>query len=553
MSVQAARRVLLERYSAADLAMVALVLDGETVPGFADGADVDGRAVQLIGAHALRTLPQGEDYVAEVLAGLGRGTITPGVHTIYIAPKASEALVAIVESEALEVLLWGSRTSGKTIDAAIALLSLSECHVRAGFPLPLKALWLHASLVDAAMKSAASLEEPAVWSGVWQLQSDRHVAIARVGASEHVYCDFVGVQDVTTVERVRSSAHVIVAEELIATLDDQGGIPERAYEIAITSMERLTGRRRVAFSTTNPGSREHWAFKRFLADDHDPRRVACHIPSRDRLTDEQIEAQGRPFRDSPDLKARLIDEQWVDLRLGPEVCVGFSHARHVAPHPLELMMGTTLYHGLDTAPGSHVHASVLAQRNGPQLRIFAGLVSANAGLKQHLDSLVLPWLLRRCRWILGKANAREWLVNVVDPAALAAEGGDVDQSAERRVRETIGGTMRVGAVHWMPRISPLLALLNPNSDVLPQFDPGPDCAMLIRAVAGLWHYDQSRGGAVERDAPAKNERLFADLGDALCYVVGEMQPSRKPKPRGWAPTKQRVPVSEGTARWLGLE
>jgi hypothetical protein len=50
--------------------------------------------------------------------------------------------------------------------------------------------------------------------------------------------------------------------------------------------------------------------------------------------------------------------------------------------------------------------------------------------------------------------------------------------------------------------------------------------MLVRACAGMWHYDVIRGGAVERDAPAKNERLFVDLGDALCYAVGEMQPSR---------------------------
>lgn len=540
MSVQAARRLMLERFAAADLAVVAIHAEVDVVPAFADGVDCDGRAVQLCGGHHLRVLSEGEDYVAEVLAGLARGEQIPGVHSIRLAPAASVAYMEVVDGEAHEVLLWGSRNSGKTIDVAVALLGLAELHIRAGHALPLKALWLHSSLVDAAMKTGASLEEPGVWGGVWQLQSDRHVAVARIGAHEVVYCDFVGVQDVTTVERVRASTHVVVAEELIATLDDQGGISERAYEIAITSMERLPGRRRVAVSTTNPGSRESWPFTRFLADDHDPRRVAMHIPSRDRLTDEQIEAQGRPFRDSPDLKARLIDEQWVDLKLGPEVCVGFSHARHVAQHPLELVMGTTLYHGLDTAPGSHVHASVLAQRNGPQIRIFAGLVSANTGLKQHLDEKVLPWLLRRCRWMLGKENAREWLVNVLDPAANTAEGGDIDQDAERRVRETIGGVIRWGASHWMPRLSPLLAVLNPNSEVLPQFDPGPDCAMMVRAAAGLWHYDQSRGGSVERDAPAKNERLFADLGDALCYVIGEMQPSRKPKRRGWKPAPSKM-------------
>ena len=53
----------------------------------------------------------------------------------------------------------------------------------------------------------------------------------------------------------------------------------------------------------------------------------------------------------------------------------------------------------------------------------------------------------------------------------------------------------------------------------------------LRACAGQWHYDMARNGVVERDAPAKNERLFADLGDALCYAVGEMRPSR-PHGRG---------------------
>ena len=334
MSVQAARRVLLERFAATDLAVVAIHAEVDVVPRFADGVDVDGRAVQLIGAHQLRAFPAGGDYVQAVLAGLARGEQIPGVHSIRVAPAASAAYVDVVDGEALELLLWGSRNSGKTIAAAIALLGLSEAHIREGYPAPLRVLWLHASLVDAAMKTGASLEEPHVWGGLWQLQSDRHVAVARVGGHEVVYCDFVGVQDVTTVERVRSSAHAIVGEELLATLDAQGGIPERAYEIAITSMERLPGRRRVAFSTTNPGSRESWPFTRFLADGHDPRRIAKHIPSRDRLTEQQIEEQGRPFRDSPDLRARLIEEQWIDLRLGPEVAVGYAPSKHVAAAPL---------------------------------------------------------------------------------------------------------------------------------------------------------------------------------------------------------------------------
>jgi hypothetical protein len=528
MSVQAARRILLERFAAADLAVVGIHAELDMMPSFADGRDVDGRVVQLVGAHVLRALPDGEDYVQEVLVGLARGEQIPGVHAIRLAPAASAAWSEVVDDgPATEVLLWGSRNSGKTIDAAIALLSLAECHVRAGLPLPLKVLWLHSSLVDAAMKTGASLEEPAIWAGLWQLQSDRHVAVARVGGREYVYVDFVGVQDVTTVERVRSSAHVIVAEELIATLDDQGGIPERAYEIAITSMERLPGRRRVAFSTTNPGSRESWPYTRFLADGHDPRRVACHIPSRDWLTDEQIEAQARPFRDSPDLRARLIEEQWVDLKLGPEVAVGYSPSRHVAPEPQWVAPGTPLVIGWDTAPASHVHAAVICQRNGPQIRVFATFCVANGTLKQLVDEKVLPFLLARARWVLGPSNAHEFLVHVLDPSAFTYEGY-ADLTAEQIIKRALGGgRFREGATHWSPRITPLLAVLSPNSDVTLKFDPGPTCDLGRRACAGMWHYDLSRGGSVERDAPAKNERIFADIGDALCYAIGEMQPARR--------------------------
>lgn len=534
MSVQAARRVLLERFAAADLAVVAIHAELDTMPAFADGRDVDGRAVQLVGARALRTLPDGEAYMQEVLVGLARGEQIPGVHSIRLAPKASEALVVVVDSDALEAMLWGSRNSGKTIDAAIALLSLAECHVRAGYLLPLKALWLHSSLVDAAMKTGASLEEPAIWAGIWQLQSDRHVAVARIGGQEYVYCDFVGVQDVTTVERVRSSAHVIVAEELIATQDDQGGIPERAYEIAITSMERLPGRRRVAFSTTNPGSRESWPYRRFLADDHDPRCVAMHIPSRDRLSDEQIEAQARPFRDSPDLRARLIEESWTDLRLGPEVAVGYSPTRHVAPEPQWIAPGTPLVIGWDSAPASHVHAAAICQRNGPQIRVFATFCVANGTLQQLVDEKVLPFLLARARWALGESNAREYLVHATDPAASTYEGLAAGFTAEQIIKRALGGgKFREGAQHWSPRITPLLAVLSPNSEVVLKFDPGPPCDLGRRACAGMWHYDVSRGGSVERDSPAKNERIFADIGDALCYAIGEMQPARRQE---WRPS-----------------
>ena len=63
MSINRARRLVLERLGSGTTAMVSLHLALPTVPAWADGADADGHAVLLIGAHELRKLPGGDDAV----------------------------------------------------------------------------------------------------------------------------------------------------------------------------------------------------------------------------------------------------------------------------------------------------------------------------------------------------------------------------------------------------------------------------------------------------------------------------------------------------------
>lgn len=553
MSTDRTRRVLLDRLVAGSTVVLPVLLDLPMVPEWADGRDAEGRSVLLVGRHALGSTDAADEAIDAVLELLAEGVVPPGCHEVAYQPKASAAIAEIVAGSAAEVLCWGSRASGKTQAVTGAMTILSELHVRDGYAAPVRALWLHASLVDASAKTGRSLEEP-MWGGTWRLENDRHTAVFALGGTSLVVADFVGTQDVQAQERLRAGAHVVIAEEAVGTLDEAGGIAERSYAVALTSTLRLEGRRRVGIVGCNPGSREHWVYERFLAEGHDPRRVAVHVPSRDRLNPEQIAEQGAPFRDAPDLKARLVDETWTDLRLGPAVTVGYDPARHVATEPLWLVPGTPIWIGWDTAPGSHVHAAVIAQRNGPRIHVFATLVSANAGLKQFIDEQVLPWVVKRAPWALGRERSREFLTHVLDPAAFNVnEGGDIDQNAERRIRATLGGgTFKPGAQHWTPRLAPLLAVLSPTSDVVLKFDPGPACDVGRRALAGMWHYDLTRGGTVERDAPAKNERLFADVGDALCYLVGDMRPSRAPKSRGWKPERSKIAFNVGDYTAVGI-
>ena len=93
-----------------------------------------------------------------------------------------------------------------------------------------------------------------------------------------------------------------------------------------------------------------------------------------------------------------MEETWTDLKLGPEVAVGFSPRLHVATEPQWLVPQADLIFGWDSSASTLVHATLILQRNGPQVRVFASLVSERTGLRQHIDEKVLPWVQRRAPW-----------------------------------------------------------------------------------------------------------------------------------------------------------
>src|SRR5262249_10505138 len=157
---------------------------------------------------------------------------------------------------------------------------------------------------------------------------------------------FVATEDDQAAERARAACHVVVAEEVIASMRE-GGISERVYEVALTSMLRLPTPRRVAAVTTNPGSLESWPYKRFI----EPGRagcVRCAVPASDRLSLEQDRAQHESFRDAPDLQRRLALGEWCGLLLGPQVATGYNPATHVAPRALEVDRHGEVWMGWDS-------------------------------------------------------------------------------------------------------------------------------------------------------------------------------------------------------------
>jgi hypothetical protein len=165
-----------------------------------------------------------------------------------------------------------------------------------------------------------------MWSGLRTLRDDKRAAVLTVAGVESVVADFVGTRDETALERLRAECHVLAAEELVPSLDESGGIEERRYELALTSM-RLETRGRVAVSTTNPGDTDTWPHHRWIEGGGRPGCVRCPVPASDRLTTEDVAALRAAFRASPDLERRLALGEWSALKLGEAVAEGYDGRR----------------------------------------------------------------------------------------------------------------------------------------------------------------------------------------------------------------------------------
>ncbi|MEO7862142.1 MAG: hypothetical protein ABIU05_17280 [Nitrospirales bacterium] len=412
----------------------------------------------------------------------------------------------------------GPRGSGKTQASPAALAILAELHVRAGFNLPLRVLWLHDSLTNAALKTGLSLEQ-ALWGGLWSLRDDKKEAVLSLAGVELVIGVFVGTQDPASKERLRAECHLLAAEELVPSLREFGGIEERDYELGLTSM-RLPTRRRVALSTTNPGDQECWPYKRFIEGGGKPGCVRCPIPATDRLTPEEVASLRAAFRDSPDLEKRLALGEWSALIVGEQVATGFRSELHVSALPLRPMEYIPLQLGHDAGL---TPVTIVGQEVNGEVRILAALVSERAGTRQHLENEVLPWLAIHAPWAMRNASM---LIHHYDSAMDTPDQSNLESSPINVLREVLGGSTYPGPVSWHGRRDPLLSMLarlNPSRGKARLQLDAAGCGPLISALNGRWHY-KTINGAVSRDLPVKDHPA-SDLGDALCYLIAGLAPS----------------------------
>jgi hypothetical protein len=272
--------------------------------------------------------------------------------------------------------------------------------------------------------------------------------------------------------------------------------------------------------TLNYPDEEHWTWQRFVVQQH-PGTKYFRIPPGELASAAQRAEWSRALANRPDMLRRLLEGHPGTLALGPQVAVGFNEDVH-APIGTRLRPNRAqpLWIGQD---GGHTPTSVLAQREGPQIRVLAALSSEHAGMRQHVRDWLIPWLSEHMPWVID--GDRDFLHVVYDPTLNTDDAGDIDSNPLRVLRQLLPGTYRPGPTTWAGRLDPLLALLNVRDGLL--IDP-VQARGLVRALNGGWYYAAGPRGELTsiKAEPKKPNHPHEDYGDAFCYLIAGMQPSK---------------------------
>jgi hypothetical protein len=402
------------------------------------------------------------------------------------------------------------------------MVAHAQEHHRRGYALPVRWMGIADTFRAHVLKTVRSLQDPG-WYGLWRLSDQDHQARFVVQDQALVALDLFGVEDPGAMDRVRMETTGVWAEEPApsALMVTSSGLSESAWLLALTS-QRVPSYHHPAIMTLNYPDEDHWTWQRFVGQPH-PGTATVRVPPGERASAAQRAEWAQALQARPDLVRRLLDGEPGIVQLGVSVATGFRRALHVSPTRLTLTPGEPVWMAHD---GGLTPATVIGQYLNGRMRIVASLTSEHAGMRQHVESCVIPWLARAAPWLLERGG-RELLYARYDPSLETGDLGDIDSSPLRVLRSQLPGHYVAGPVSWAGRRDPMLAAFNVARAGEPalQLDP-VDALPLIRALDGRWYYPQATDGRARRELPAKPNHPWEDLGDAFAYLLAGMAPTR---------------------------
>lgn len=438
-------------------------------------------------------------------------------------------ILAVTKAEANEYAVVGIRGDGKTIGILGAILAHAQVHREAGFGLPVPWLAIRDSFANHKVTTIESLNKP-LWGNHWKLYDNNHLAAFKRGPGKDdlALLKLAGCDNMDAVNKLRQEVVGVWCQEA-APVEDSGGVNYTAYATATSSKGRVPTFHSPALLDLNYPDVDHWTWDRFFANPR-PGTMGFRIPPRE---NKHVDAKywddmEVAYADRPDLLRRLVRGEPGSIIHGPQVAVGFNEDLHVAREPIRIFKGEPLICGID---GGLTPTMIIGQVIHGWLRIIAAFTIERGGMRQLLETYVVPWLVSNAPWVL---RANNLIKGVYDPA-MPDDESDSDRNPVKVLKELLGGYWEPGPVTWEARKGAMITALNSRVDnKFHALQIDRTCKGLIQSLSTRWHYPQNRLGEIGKDLPAKPNHPWEDYGDAFCYWVCSAVPEgiKKTMPGG---------------------
>lgn len=419
---------------------------------------------------------------------------------------------------AREIACFGTRGDGKTQGALGAMVAHAQKHIEAGFKTPIKWIGVTDTFASHKNKTIESLNNP-LWQGLWQIHDGGHLAVFGPSTKELVHLHLFGIEDQGALDRVRTETVGVWFEEPApaAVLVQSSGVNLSAWQMAITS-QRIESHHHPAILTLNYPDEDHWTWDRFITSPR-PNTAYYRIPPGERASASARQEWAEALKDRPDLMRRLLEGKPGVVMLGQQVALGFDEDKHVSRKPLKPFKGEPLFIGQD---GGHTPATVIGQLWQGRIFVYYASCIDRGGMRQQYERNVIPWLTVNAPWAIKNDSM---IRGVYDPA-MPDDESDSDRNPADVCGELVGGIWEPGPVAWESRKGALITALNKHSEpATPALCiDGGAAKQLVQALSGRWYYPENRLGGVSKDAPAKPNHPWEDLGDSMCYFLCGVMP-----------------------------
>jgi hypothetical protein len=466
---------------------------------------------------------------------------------------AGEFAAAVASARAREIVAWGSRGDRKTSAAFLAMLLHANFHRAAGYRLPVKWVSVMDTFTTHESKTHDTLKAE-WWDGTWTLSHAGHIATASFGAEAWAEVHLLGVEDQAHLDRVRLETVGVHFDEVAeASFIRSRGINAAAWTTALTSQRLRTfavcdacglmepeikvrllqadgtdvicercgnvaRQAHVAMMTSNYPDRNHWAWHRFMVEQH-PGTLAFRIPAGESASAAQRAEWARALRGQPQLLRRLVEGEPGFMPMGEPCTPAYQSSRHTCKElpfgPGEVFLGHDFW---------HMPAAVVATLTSMgQLRIHFARMVPESDIGALARDVMKPWLARN--GLLERP-----LVHTGDRTGEGGDQSDKTMSAVKRLLTILPGRWLTVSNKPEQRIAALnTALQDSLSNGQPKILLGPEASELDEACIGGWHFRET--GMPEKTGEAGRH---SHVGDAAAYLALALFGGDLLKPKDWS-------------------